>query len=566
MYGICVNEVVQKQYAVTLSVRHEYKLFYDPGIVKLDEIPCICKNINKPVAKRILPTSSNTAKLIVYKNCIKTMLAASHRQAKSMPAMDPVIRDAWYEFCNDIFNNEIVPILYNFKYSYNHWFNHLTSKQQREILGIDISQLDKYVYSNFPKVELQIDDSAKARNISAPNAEVKFVMGPVIWQLEYLFSKKFHGYCGGKTYQEMADYYQNCYEKGFDLSAQGDGSGFDLSQLHECKYIDRLIYNYLVDNNYITHVDSEIFRSVSCRRYRKLMLTALIDGVHKQLGYMTLDATVGSGSPDTTFGNTLRMAMYNRFVLEQILKLTKDDYGLLCKGDDFVLLISKYYYNQLESAYYKFFLKAEEFDEVRDNNKPIKGAQILKFLLIGDYESIDFCSTNVIHRNNTIVVIRKVDRLVSLGHWSVKALQYSKPELALYYKALADCNKAWANNLFFFEGYTRVYQKYHDVLYKTLDAKELKMYKNFFRKGEVKITLPVVEKYRDDDSQDYKFGRDLGIALKERKQFNTVGDSYVNDFLIDKYKITKDVAILHIDKLLNCDEHLLYDNVSGQIM
>lgn len=527
------------------------------------DVPCIC-NTEKPVAKAILPIKVNTPKVVVFNSCPRTLLAASFRQAKAMPASTPEMREKFKIYCDKIFEKEIRPLLVDFKYSYNAWYNHLELSKQKELKDVDYSRLNKYQYTNFSKREIQ-EEGGKARNISAPNVEVKHVMGPVIWQLEHIFGNNFKGYCSNANYGDLATCYEDNYNLGRTATIQGDGSGYDLSQKHEDKYIDRLVYDYLADTNKITHVSNEEFRLIANMRYRDIKLQTIIDGKYRNLGKLTLDATVGSGSPDTTFGNTLRMSMYNRFVLEEIAGLTTDDYDIKVKGDDFVVMVNPMNTIDIEKKYYEFFVAPDEFDEEKDDRKEIKSGHILKFLKIGGYEDIDFCSTAVIHREGQFAVVRKIDRLVHLAHWSMKALSYSKPQLCYYYKAISKSISAWAHDYYFYRDYAKAMMFQHDVLYNKLDSKQLLSYKAFEKLAnrESKETLLVEEYYRPNNRENHIFGRDYCYAMQEKisekKQFT---DEAIKGFLLERYGLIGAVLEKHIENLYrsNC-----YDEINGSL-
>lgn len=557
--GTCTVGAVRAQYESTRSKIHSFRLteFKD-----FEDLPCTCKGDAKIAAKAILPLGVNTNKVLVYNNCYRTLLASSIRQGKSMPSWEPTLLKRYYAFCDKIFEKEIIPMLEQFKYSYDHWYNHLEKGKQDEIDLVDKDpsnpDLLKYVFNNFSKREIQawLDGSdPKARNISAPNAEVKYVMGPVIWQLEYLFGEHFHGYCGSANYNDMAEYYKKCLNKGWSLIAQGDGSGFDLSQTHESKYIDRLVYDWLSDNQKITHVEPETFRSIANRRFRKLNIKTFCEGRVVRLGEIMLDATVGSGSPDTTFGNTLRMSMYNRFVLEEIVGLEKEDYGLKTKGDDFVALLPEHCRSIIQSAYYEFFVAPSEFKEETDDRLPIKSGQILKFLQLGDIESVDFCSTAVMYRSGTVTVLRKLDRLTPLAHWSVKALSYSQYDMYHYYVALRDSFKAWAGGLAYYGEYADVFDFYAKNIYERVS----KLPQGLKRLEEAKKKV-VVDRRRTIKTQegpcrpshreDHVYGRDFAFSLLEKQQTNnSVNDEDVYNYILEKYGYDRYTLNCHIQKL-----------------
>lgn len=556
--GTCTAGAVRAQWESFRSKIHKFQI---QEYKDFDDLPCTCKGDAKVAAKAILPLGVNTNKVLVYNNCYRTLLASSIRQGKAMPCWDPTLLKRYYAFCDKLFKSEIIPLLEQFRYSFDHWYNHLEKSKQDEIDLVDKDpsnpDLLKYVFNNFSKREIQawIDGSdPKARNISAPNSEVKYVMGPVIWQLEYIFGEHFHGYCGAANYDDMAAYYTKCLNRGLELVAQGDGSAFDLSQTHESKYIDRLVYDWLSDNQKITHVDPEVFRSIANRRFRKLVLKTFYEGRVVKLGEIMLDATVGSGAPDTTFGNTLRMAVYNRFVLEEILGLKKEDYGLKTKGDDFVALLPEHCRSVIKDAYFSFFVAPGEIKDT-DDRLPVKSGQILKFLQLGDVESIDFCSTAVMYRSGKVTVLRKLDRLTPLAHWSIKALSYSQYDMYYYYLALRDSFKAWASDLAYYGEYAEVFDFYAKTIYDKVSKLPLGLTKLEAARKKVVVDnrrtiVTKEEPCRPSHRENHIYGRDFAFALLEKQQCNSgVRSDDVYNFILDKYGYDRYTLSEHIRKL-----------------
>ena len=103
------------------------------------------------------------------------------------------------------------------------------------------------------------------------------------------------------------------------------------------KYLTFKIYEYLSDNDYIYHVTPQLFKHISTQRYRKLVAKLFYDKKTIVIGRANIDATTFSGSPDTTFMNTLTNASVGRFIFEDKnnLNLQPEDYEIFTSGDDY---------------------------------------------------------------------------------------------------------------------------------------------------------------------------------------------------------------------------------------
>lgn len=410
---------------------------------------------------QIGPIVEEAPKPIIYHMCKATNYCAIKRQATEVTYCDPIVLNQFKIWFERIFLNEIAPLLDTFTYTYEDWFNHLTASQQSPLLGIEATEIPKdNGYEMFVKVEKQLYDNGMApknRCICTPNVFHKYVLGPVCYNLESLFKNGVKGYCGGKNWAEMEDIYNLCDTKNLAQTVQLDGSGFDRTQHYEIKKIvDHAIYKYIAPK--IHHVDRETFEFYATPEYRKISLYENVKmgryNYREPLGHILQRGKVFSGSMDTTLMNTLRMALYNRFVVETVMKINRDDYELICKGDDScVFLPSNVSESKIRIAFNKIF---------STKKTGIHGlGQIAKYLKIGDISDIDFCSTSTFYSAAAqgYKITRKIDRFLALTPWSRKALKMSFNEIKVLRQAIYVGNLAWMKGLPLFTEYNDNYQE-----------------------------------------------------------------------------------------------------------
>lgn len=543
--------------------------------IQLEKVNCTCKgNLKTNACKKILPTADNTKDIVVYNNCKRTLLAACKRQLREQPSFNkrmvtgksnPNGKITYKQFCDKIFKNEIIPILENFDYNVHEWYNHLTAKKQKEIdeylLGGEIKGKDLTTYGMFCKREKQIidDKMPKNRAITAPHHSKKYVCGPVIWALEHLFGKHFKGYCGGKNWDELETLYEEYYKQGYVHTLQGDGSAFDSTQTYDLKYIDRLIAEHLVKKDKIKHVDPKLFKLAMTARLKQIDLKLMTSKTVKNIGSVTVDGTVFSGDPDTTFGNTLRMAMYIRYTM-YLAGYEENEFQLICKGDDFAVFMQKII-TQVQWENYKGYRRSKYTIAQDDLYYAIKTSfyqvwhpadtqyqkddvglgMVLKFLNIGDFQDLDFCSTNVIQyqegQNTKFKIIRKPDRMTPLSHWSCDALSYSSVQLKQYYLDLAVSMECWAKNMPFFEDYITAY-RFHASQVKL--KKGQKLPKPLIRKT-LDVNPSIYGKLRGDcDTRLYDhYDRDFNHAYNVRQSSRCPPRETVYAYLEDRFKINE---------------------------
>ena len=496
--------------------------------INIDDIPCQCKKIKMPVAKKILHTAMNDQPIVVYNNCPKGLITAMYRQLRYTGDVNYLRVESYHQWVDKYFEKTIKTTLQGFKYSQYEWYNHLTSlsKQQEVDKFFDtiVSEnvLTNNTYTLFGKREKQIisDKMPKYRAISACPPNVKYVMGPVIWGLERAFSEV-HGYKinykgkVAKNWEDIENIYAQRYKDGYVYTMDLDGSAWDTSVKYHMKYVVFKLYDYLCSENLIHHVDPSIFKRVSTQRMRRLVAKTYIDSKTYSLADVMIDSTTFSGSPDTTFSNTLIMSTLMQFVL-QAAGYDEDDYCIDVSGDDTAIFL-RHVVPTTEEAVKTIWSQL---------------GLIPKFVKFGSYEDITFCSTSVIQEGQKFKIVRQVDRLNPLGHWSEKALSYSTRQLKTYYHDLYVSMNNWTNGMPYFQMYTDMY----------------KIYSNMIADEPAEITNGKPKKCRPDPFNLYdpsnekkylNYGLEYAYSYEMRQSKTTISQDTVYQWLLNKYGITR---------------------------
>lgn len=478
----------------------------------------ICPTDNSVGLIQIGPTFRSAPRLSFYHNCPLCLFAALKRQCICSPPPDPVALQRLQLYIKRVIEPEIIELLKDFEYYYNTWYNHLTANQQDEVepchYMTDNELFTRFV-KNFCKGEKQLNDSPippKNRCICAFCVTHKFVTGPVVYSLEQYF-KKFKGYGGGKNWQETAELFNQWRELDYK-PIQSDMSGLDRSVSVELK---RLIFHlvYKEIRHKIHHVTPEIFD-----RHVFTDTTSVFTGYFTKDGYVdmgrvAITGTVFSGSMDTTLMNTLLTTIVNRFVMEELLGLSIDEYDLTNKGDDNVTAVpSTFNHDKIVTAYKSVFLFS---NQLKNYYAPLyirHGFGLtLKFCSISfDLCDIDYCSTNTFYceQCSSHRITRKLDRFIYLTPWSNSALNLSPNQQLAYMQNLHDSNNKWMKNLPIFRALnarfaTGVYTKYTLV-------------------GKVKKTLELTDIERSWYQRLFKTSRNIRI-VKLQQQFGN-NDAY----------------------------------------
>jgi len=530
---------------------------------KITDIICTCKNAAK--LKKILPTTTTAQPVIIYPQCPRILFTAFMRQLRQSPnTATPYMIRKYQAFCDHRFQTIIQPLLRDFEYDVDDWMNHVTTRnKQLEVLpyyeqwllgikdGQDWSNND---YTLFAKSEKQTKINGKwpkCRAISACPPNVKWIMGPVIYALEKLFATlpgykivKYDsdmnvvGTC--KTWEEVEDKYEILAHKGYDISIDIDGSAWDSTQLNHMKYPIFLIYEYLAKHSMIHHVDTDLFLNIATAKKRKLTAKSYINGREYIIFSALIDATMFSGSMDTTFSNTETNNTVGEFV-KHCAGLGELDLIQNCAGDDYNGFINSQVYKNHEV---EFHIK-QCWTQL---------GLVPKHIIVGDYSNINFCSTAVIPykdaktKSNKFKIIRQIDRLNPLSHYSIKALHYSAAQMKTHYRDLKKGLQYWGTGVPLIQEYIDAFQHYEDKIpgeYGKIPDPQL---------GKMHFgTKPPVEQQKATYEEQMETFR-VSVKLPPREA--------VMDFLLTKYQLTQDSLVKIKEGLYKqiCYDELLNNN------
>lgn len=417
-------------------------------LIKVADIQkCHCYHESRPLYEQLFGDYADAEnEVMAYNSCKHTIYAAAKRQMKAAPTPDPAIADDFLQYAKEKIDEEVGEDLTHFGYSYQDWYNHLELRKQKDMdlysrYLIDATTLtagerkkcEQLYYEGICKVELQ-KTNGKPRMVCSIPLRTKYVMGPITWMLEEIFSHKFRGYCGGKNLTEMSNMINQYIDQGFTKVVEGDGSAFDNTQDITLKRVDHYLYDRVA--HAVHHVDKELFLQVSKELY-KTMDVAYYDRDKKKkitLFQYKLLGSVFSGDCDTTLCNTIRMALYNRYVNDKAGLKYGEDYVCFSKGDDFTVMYKDYITDdQINKIYYKYFLPANP-DPKKADKRVFGLGQVLKMLDIGGPESIKFCSLRawVIDKYGHIILTRDPSKFTSLSKYSRKTKTYKIHQVIAY--------------------------------------------------------------------------------------------------------------------------------------
>lgn len=526
---------------------------------KIEEIPCTCPNSTtqaKSAMMKILPVGQNAGHCMIYNSCLRTLFAAFKRQLKAVPRPDQEVLKDFIAFSKKFLDNYVFPHISEFDYSYAEWYNHLTYAKQQKMKEAKLAYEElvrsgqKLVveFGLFCKREIQ-QAGGKNRAIANIKDLVKYIMGPVCWALEAMFKYVFPGYCGNKSGEDLEDYLSEAYAEGFMTSLQGDGSGFDLSQHHECKEIDRMIYSRVKEK--VWHVDKELFYYVATVSHRA-MVASYYSHKRKYTPFKAIiRGTVFSGSSDTTLMNTARMALYNHFTLQRAGLRYNKDYKLLAKGDDFLVLINNLgFRGKIEASYAKYWSSKPKDMTNYDQNYSSKGiGQILKFLKIGDFTTIDFCSNAIVpYKENGVQrfrVLRRPERMCELAHYSRKALGYNINQYKTYLLDLALSLEITAGNIPFYRNYIEAYRFWASKIKGNLASTKCGKDKENMKPDGHTCPFKVDDPFKELKNHFRQYGTEFAYSTHARMSRHKIPEEDVYQFLLSSYGLTKTVIEHH---------------------
>lgn len=498
--------------------------------VKVRDLQCECPN--KALYEKILDLNTpSKSEVMAYNSCKHTIFAAAKRQMKAAPTPDPKVADEFLAYAKAKINKEVGEQLKHFGYSYQQWYHHLERPKQIDMDRVaiylkgdrtklspeEIKMIEAKNYEGICKVELQAVNGKPRMVCSIPKL-TKYVMGPVCWKLEEIFSKHFKGYCGGKNLKQMSHSINELIDQGFTKVVEGDGSAFDNTQDITLKRVDHYIYESI--EHAIHHCDKTLFHEITHQPY-KTMDVNYIDAKSKKkktlLTYSIL-GSVFSGDADTTLCNTTRMALYNRFVNDKAGLVYGRDYVCFSKGDDFTVLYKPYITNEMIHAiYYKYFLKASPSPDIADTRVYGLG-QVLKMLDIGGPETIKFCSLRAWYIDDShIILTRDPAKFYDLAKYSRKIKTLTPIKRAAYLRMLAIALRADYSKIHIFEAMASAYDYMAERIEKIhkIDTKS-KAYKNKIRAAQqyfVKAERLTTSPHNENETPTYQLLYD--VAYRE---------------------------------------------------
>lgn len=529
----------------------------------IKEIPCTCSGDDEVSLQSILPVGSNQPEVICYNSCDRTLFAAFKRQMMRVYEPDPKIAEDFKQYTQQYFDKYVKPVLASFDYSYTQWFNRLPRSKQIP-MEIEHEKIQACIYPDdveyglFCKREKQ-EAGGKNRAIANIEPPIKYIMGPVCWALEDVADKFFPGYCGKKSWDDLEHLFEQYYAEGFKYVLQGDGSAFDTCQHYELKVIDRLIYSYLADNGKIHHVEPAQFKRLATAKLRELNAQSFRQGVRARLGSATIRGTVFSGASDTTLMNTLRMALYNMYTLERQGLVYNKDFKMLAKGDDFIVFVRSPQLGAI--GYEEMYLQTwrpkpkKHLDANFRDNKGTLG-MILKFLNVGDYDTIDFCSVTCIpYADHTkFKLARKPNRMVPLAHFSRQALKFTAGELKQYLLDQALALEISHHNMPFYRDYALAYRAQAGRIdavptRRQTGKNRVQLPDDGHRHVEVSATETFAEQEFYDYGHEYVYGYSSRISSHD-----DITDTEVEEHLLKHFGITQNDIEYHREFLLGLNQ------------
>jgi hypothetical protein len=476
----CINEDNYDEVTGKLDRDTEWIMPEDmPANMTKDQFMKMKCDLSMPGLVQICPVLEDSPEPIIYHICKATNYCAIKRQATEVTYPEETELAKFKEWYNSKILPEIQGFLADFNYSYTEWYNHLDAGKQSEVDGINKIDLAlDNTFEMFVKSEKQLYEKTmvdgipgvkapKNRCICAASPEHKYVMGPITWKLAEYMDVHLKGYCGNKNWTDLEHYYNTMEDMGFVQTVQLDGSGFDRTQHYEIKQIvDHSIYNFLIKTHKITHVTNDQFSFYATPEFRTIKMVEVVDKSKRNLGKIVQRGKVYSGTSDTTLMNTVRMALYNRYVAETKLGLQKHEYGLLCKGDDATLFMVPKTQQQIETAYFSVFSQKKT---------GVHGlGQIAKYLNIGGIEDVDFCSTSTYYDHvQGYKIVRQLKRFLSLTPWSRKAVNMTTDQIKVYKQALYLSNLHWMRGLPLYSQFNELLKTdIRGIKFKTKDGKK----------------------------------------------------------------------------------------------
>lgn len=505
--------------------------------IKVKDIDCTCDG--KVLYEQLFGDPDDQIdEVMAYKSCKHTIFAAAKRQMKMAPRPDPQTADDFLEYAKEIINAEVGDHLRHFSYSYQQWYNHLNKAKQNDMDNVSryyhheyelldrnlIKKIERNHYEGICKVELQGTDG-KPRMVCSIPLKTKYIMGPICWRLEEIFADHFKGYCGGKNLTQMADTINKYIDLGFTNIIEGDGSAFDNTQDITLKRVDHYIYEQV--KHAVYHVDRDEFIKTATEVYKTMDVITMKDKKRSLLFTYSILGSVFSGDCDTTLCNTIRMALYNRYVNDRAGLKYGVDYVCFSKGDDFTVMYKPYIkYDHICNIYYKYFVKAIK-DVTKPDSRVFGLGQVLKMLDQGDQTSIKFCSLRAwLVDESHIMLTRDPKKFYNLSKYSRKIKCMNNIQAAQYCLDQAVALEMSYSKLKIFEAMAHAYRVKADEYLRTVNKQQVIEFK---KKYESRLARQAKLNQRAEASR-YEMAEDkyqrLIYNINYRKTSHKISDDY----------------------------------------
>lgn len=385
-------------------------------------------------------------------HCSRTELAACRRACSNKVGPDAAIQrefEQWFrkniipEFMRHLDQEELVVDLEKWIKEAGYptsYADKIRRANNTEVWG------EPYRYEAFAKIEQQFTttiheekdtpaNNVKERQICGPSDVKKLFANPFIHLLEGVAHRHIPQYCGRKNWLEICKTLE-----GWDilnpLFGAADGSGFDMTQL---KWVNVLMNELIIaasKHPNVTWREPLNIDDLARVLMESEILRVMVDGVYYEVEGRA------SGDGWTTFGNTMLMIAYWRFVMDKL----NIPYKLLVKGDDVLVCFPMKYRTEFESHWPKYFTKTKD-----QQNHGL--GQICTEVKLGCITELDFLSNHFFRDSFGFLRMSRIPaRVIQTLSWSTKVTHLdgleARRELC-YSKGM--CLLAWARGLPIFE-------------------------------------------------------------------------------------------------------------------
>lgn len=403
-----------------------------------DRLPCNPRYEASTVLKG--PYFINIPQSTGFHTCARTLTAAVLGRALApVPAPAKKVLREYLDFYRSVVIPQAMDQLVRFKFSFDDWLEHVESSKRNAV----IKSHGKYVLgkSDLPNTAesfVKVDEKfplyskiPRPRCIIAASPDIKPIEGPFYHALESCWDYKsgtkqgLRGYCGSKNWTELADAISSAWNRMSDpVFVMYDVSGFDASQHAEIMSVtDSGFYEKILANDNVklqlsAHYGACYPKLVSSVRNISISSTARFNTPtgRKVLMKWVTKGGVPSGRNNTTEGNTRRSASYFQFACFR-KSIPEDKYEFWAKGDDLLAIVERDASNVLMRS----------LREVFTNGLQTGGlGMLLKSIEVGGVNDLDFVSLNAFRSSGRFVLIRQIDRFLSLTPWTQSIYRWEK--------------------------------------------------------------------------------------------------------------------------------------------